>query len=258
VVARTLADLTLKLSRDLSALEASCTKRLDEIQESRDVALMEIPFARKILKSYNKGLAKAKAAQLRAVEDANKIRDNEIRSAEQKRRSAATVMEQQYRQDKDKAFRTRQLGLKKAKQKWKADLEKIRRRPLSEQRALRKAADQRYEETTVAVRETYHEAIEDARVAHQSALQDILVDERLAFERATRTSERMISSAVVAYERAVADEEARMRNELAKDPEARKIQEEHDRQLAATRRDCERKKEALFKKFTTDRKKLVR
>jgi hypothetical protein len=248
----------LKLSRDLSALEASCSKQLDEIQESRDVALMAIPFAKKILKSYNRGLAKAKAAQLRAVEEANDIRDNEIRSAEDKRRRAASVEERKYRQERAGAYRTRQLALKKAKAKWRAELEKVRRRPLSEQRALRKAADQRYEEVTAVARETYQEAMDEARVEHQAALQDILVEERLAFETATRTSERMISSAVVAYERAIADEEARMRNELAKDPEARGIQEEHDRQLARTRKDCERKKEALFKKFTEDRKKLSR
>jgi hypothetical protein len=152
----------------------------------------------------------------------------------------------------------RQTALRKAKRKWKDDIEKIRRQPLAEQRALRKAADQRYEETTATARETYHEAIEQARLAHQSALQDILAEERYAFEHASHTVERMLSSTVVAYERAVADEEPRMRNELAKHPEARKIQETHDRQFATTRRDCERKKEALFKKFTADRKRLSR
>jgi hypothetical protein len=237
--------LTLKFSRELSALEAKCTKQLDEIEEARDEALMEIGGARKILTSYNKGLA-----------EANEIRDNEIRAAEEKRRGSAAKEENKYRKAKGRAFRTRQAALRKAKAKWRAEIAKIRNQPLSAQRALRKAADQRYEDATAAAREAYHEAIENARLAHQSALQDILAEERYAFERASLTVERMHSSAVVAYERAVAEEEARMRNELAKDPEARRIQESHDRQLAKTRRDCERKKDALFKKFSQDRKKL--
>jgi hypothetical protein len=256
VVAPTLGKLTLKFSRDLEALEAQCTKRLDGIEKARDEALMEIAGVKKILTSYNRGLAKAKAAHLRDIQEANEIRDNEIRTAEENRRGSAAKEESKYRKAKVRAFRTRQTTLRKAKAKWRADITKIRKQPLTAQRALRKAADQRYEDATAAAREAYHEAIENARLAHQSALQDILAEERYAFEQASQTVERMYSSAVVNYERAVAEEEARMRNELAKNPAAREIQEAHDRQLAQTRRDCERKKEALFKKFSEDRKKL--
>jgi hypothetical protein len=66
----------------------------------------------------------------------------------------------------------------------------------------------------------------------------------------------MITSSVVAYERAVAGEEGRMRSELAKNPEARKILESYDRRFLEGRKSCERKREALFRKFTQDRKKL--
>ena len=55
-MARTLADLTHKFSRDLSTLEAKCSKQMETLEEQRDSALLEIPFARNILKIYNKGL----------------------------------------------------------------------------------------------------------------------------------------------------------------------------------------------------------
>ncbi len=257
-MARTLADLTQKFSRDLSALEAKCNKQMETLEEQRDAALLEIPFAGRILKTYNNGLEKAKAAQLKSIQNANEIRDNEVSAAEEKRRAAAFKDEQKYRQDKDKAFRARQSALRKAKKKWKGELEKIRQRPLTEQRVLRKAADKAYEDTIESAREIYQESIEEARVAHQSKLQDILVDERLAFEKANHIAERMISSSVVAYERAVAQEETKMRIALAEDEAAQKIQASFDRGLSETRRDCERNREALFKKFAEDRKKLTR
>lgn len=257
-MARTLADLTLKLSRDLSALEAACTKKTDDIERKRDGALMEIGSAQAALQRYNQGLADAKAAQMKAIQSANELRDNEVTAAEQKRQRAAYTAEQKHRRARDQAFRTRQTRLKRAETDWRAELERISRKPLAEQRALRKAADQRYEEAVEAVQEAYQATVEDARVAHQAALQDVLAEERLSFERANQTAERMISSAVVSYQRAVAQEEARLRTELAQDPEASAIQEFYDRQLSQTRADCERKREALFKKFTEERKKLTR
>ncbi len=257
-MARTLAELTLKLSQDLSRLEEECAKQMDELGEARDVALMEISSAEKALKSYNRGLEKAKAAQLTAVQEANKIRDKEIRTAEDKRRREITLEERRNREAKNRAFRKRQLALRKAKAAWKAAIKRIRARPLYEQRALRKSADIAYEEALEKAEENYRDAIDDARLELQSALQNTLADERIALEKAYRTAERMTTSAVVAYQRAVAGEEGRLRSELAGIPEAREVQENYDRQFLEIRKSCEKRREELFKKFTQDRKKLKR
>jgi len=66
----------------------------------------------------------------------------------------------------------------------------------------------------------------------------------------------MISSAAVAYQRAVAQEEARMRSEAIQDDKARLVQEDFDRQLSQILKGCDRRKEALFRKFSQDRKRL--
>ena len=84
-MARTLADLTLKLSQDLSDLEDRSTRKMDEVEAARDGALLEISPARKALEDRNRCLAKVKATQLKDVQKANEIRDKEIRSAEEKR-----------------------------------------------------------------------------------------------------------------------------------------------------------------------------
>ena len=255
-MARTLAELTLKMSQDLALLDEGCTKQMDELGEARDLALMEVGSAAKTLKSYNRGLEKAKAAQLNAVQEANEIRDKEIRTAEDKRRREVALEDRKHRESKSRAFRKRQVSLRKAKTKWKAAIEKVRRQPLPEQRALRKTADKDYEEAVEKAQETYQDAIDDARLALQSALQNALAEERIALEKAHRTAERMITSAAVAYERAVAGEEGRMRSEMAKSPEARRILESYDRRFLEVRKSCERKREGLFRKFSQDRKKL--
>jgi hypothetical protein len=257
-VARRLADLTLRLTRELSALEARCAKERDEAEKSRDRALMKFDSAQGILKRYQQGLAKAKDAQLKSIQKANDIRDKEIRSAEDHRTPALAARERKYRQAKVKAMRKREEAIRKAKAKRKAALAKARGRPLPEQRAILKAADRAFEEAEQEARERYQSSIEGARLALQSAVRDVLDDERQAVEAATQKADRMISNAAVVYERAVARVEASMRGELAKVPEARKIQEKYDRRLSQILASCDRKKEALFRKFTADRKRLKR
>jgi len=230
---------------------------MDEVEAARDGALMEIsPASLKILEDRNRGLAKAKAPQLRDVQKANEIRDKEIRSAEEKGTRALDLAERKNRQGRAGAYRELQAALKKAKAKWSQDLEKLRRRPFIEQRTMRRATDRAYEAAVEAIRETHNNGREEARLAQQLAIHDILADERLAVEKAHRNAERMTTSAAIAYERALVQEEARMWRELAKIPRARQIQEGFDRRLFEIRKDCERKKEGLFKRFSQDRKKL--
>ena len=97
-MARTLAELTLRLSHDLALLEEGCARQMDELGEARDAALMEIGSVERILKSYNRGLEKAKTAQLNAVQAANEIRDKEIRPAEDKRRREVALAERKHRE----------------------------------------------------------------------------------------------------------------------------------------------------------------
>ena len=218
---------------------------------------MEIGVAKKILTSYNKGLAKAKAAQLKDIQEANEIRDNEIYAAEEKRHRAAEKEEDKYRKAKDQGFSDAPNGAPKSQSGNGKTISRrfaVNRWPSSGRCEKPLISDTRRQLLWLA-RPTTKPSSRPASSTSR-LFKDILAEERYAFERASQTVERMLSSAVVAYERAVADEEARMRNEIAKHPEARKIQEAHDRQLAKTRRDCERKKEALFKKFTANRKRL--
>jgi hypothetical protein len=104
------------------------------------------------------------------------------------------------------------------------------------------------------IREEYNRAIEESRLAHQAAIQDHLVEERLAVDATQRTAERLIAAAAIEYERALAFEEARLRSELAAFPEARRAQEAHDRRVAEIRSSSEQAKEALFQKFTRERR----
>ena len=72
---------------------------------------------------------------------------------------------------------------------------------------------------------------------------------------ATSPTAITITGAAVAYERAVAQAEARLRRALSTHPKAREAQEEHDRHLSMIHQACETEKEAIFRSFARARRK---
>ena len=137
-------------------------------------------------------------------------------------------------------------------------MSRARRAPLTGQRELRKAADEALERALEDARATFNFAIEDGRLAYRAAIQDDLVDERLAIEKAHRKAERSMTGAAIAYERAVAHAETTMRRELQGHPEAHLAQQAYDRKTSQIRGACERDKEAVFRKFTRERRQLTK
>lgn len=251
---KTLADLTLRLSREVSEIDALARREVEEAERRRDARLAAIAPARDVLTRYHKALEKAKQAQMRSVQEADDARDREIRSAADNRSDRLAKEDLHYRAAREKALSKKNEATRKARTKWKRAVDKVREQPLSEQRRLRRAADEALEKAVEDLQETYNLAIEESRLAHQSALQDHLVEERLAVEAARRQAERLITGAAIDYERAVAVEETRMRADLAAFPEARAVQEAYDRRLLEIRESTERAKEALFRKFTRERR----
>jgi hypothetical protein len=250
----TLADLTLKLSQEISRLEEVRAREILEAEQELDRALARVAPASDVLRRYQQALEKAKASQIRATEEADEARDREIDDAEEERREALTREEMKYRKARTEAASRKDEASRKAKAKWTQAVDKAREGPLSDQRRQRQAADAALERALEEARESYQLAVEEARLAHQAAVQDQIVEERLAVESARRKAERQITGATIDFERAVATEEARLREALAAFPEAKRAQEEHDRRVAAIRRDYEEAKEALFQKFTRDRR----
>lgn len=258
LVSNTLANLTLRMSREISELEARCAREQARAERERDDAFHGLGAARRILTKYYQGLEKAKQGQLREVQAADEARNREIQAAEDKRREQVVREERKHRQARAKALSRRNETVRKAKRKWNEAVRKAKRRALSEQRRARQAADETLERALEVARQQYLGDVEAARLAHQSAVQDRLVEERLAVEDANRKAERLITGAAIGYERTVAQEEAQMRRALADYPEASAAQEQHDRRVAGIREACEQAKEALFAKFTRDRRSLRR
>jgi hypothetical protein len=250
----TLADLTLRLSQEISSIEALGARELAEAERERDKALLELGPAQTILTRYHKALEKAKQDQLAKVQEADDRRSREIDDAEEERRGKLAREENALREVRRVALSRKSEATRKANAKWRLAVDKARAEPLSEQRRLRLAADEALERALEEVRDTYNRAIEESRLAHQAAVQDHIVAERIAVDAAQRKAERLITVAAVEYERALALEEARMRSDLALIPEARKAQETHDRRVAEIRESSEQAKEALFQRFTRDRR----
>lgn len=251
---KTLADLTLRLSQEISEIDARAAREKDEAEQERDARLSSSSGPREVLTRYREALEKAKQIQLRSVQEADDSRDREIRGAEDRRSDALAREELDYRAAREKALSKKNEATGKARTKWEQAVAKVREQPLSDQRRLRRAADDALEQASEEARESYDLAIEEARLAHRAALQDRLVDERLAVEAARRKAERLITGAAIDYERAVAVEETRMRADLAAFPEARTAQEAYDRRVAGIRAAAERAKDDVFRKFTQERR----
>jgi len=254
-VAQTLAELTLKLSRTLERIELRCRRERELAEAERDRLLLAGP-GKTILKRYHRGLEKAKQTQLETTDKADDARRREVLAAEDKRRRDLVREERRHRQTQQKAFRRKRESERQARRKWRDAVVAAKKSPLSQQRRLRKSADEALEKTLEEARDQYNQAVEDARLDFRAALQDELVDERLAVEAAQRKAQRLITGAAVAFERAVAQEETRMRSDLVDHPEAREAQESHDRKTVELRESCEREKDAAFRAFTRERRQL--
>ena len=144
-MARNLADLTLKLTRELSALEARCNREMEQVERTRDVALAKIKSLEGALKGYDDGLTKAKDTQWKAVRKANEGRDRAIRNAEASRRPKMAKRERDYRQAKTVALRDRDIRLRNAETIRQTARRKTKGRPLSQHRAIRRAADRAWD-----------------------------------------------------------------------------------------------------------------
>jgi hypothetical protein len=254
----TLADLTLRLSQEISSIEALGARELAEAERERDRVLLEVGPAQAILTRFHKALEKAKQDQLAAVEEADDRRNREIENAEEARRLKLAREESSLREARRIALAKKNESARKANAKWKQAVDRARSEPLSEQRRMRLAADEALERALEEIRESYNRAIEETRLAHQAAVQDHMVEERLAVDAANRKAQRSTAAAAIGYERALALEEAKMRSELASFPEARKAQEAYDRRIAEIRESSERAKEALFQRFTRERRRWRR
>lgn len=251
---KTLAHLTLELSRAIEELDRKCRTSIERAEQERDRAFGATAGTRKILERYHRALEKAKQSELRSAQEADAALKRDVQTAEEKRRRKLLDGERRYRDARAKARLKERDGTRKAKETWRAAVKNARSKPLSQQRRLRREADEALGRALETLREEHHLAVERARLERQARLQDDLVDERLAVETARQQAQRRITAAAIDYERALAQEEAKMRSELAGFPDARRAQEEHDREVARLRKACERKKDELFRDFRRARR----
>lgn len=251
----TLAELTLKLSNDLSALESRCRRALADAEQARDRALFAGP-GQKALQRYYDALEKARRARVEAEETAHAIRERKVDEAEERRREALYALEEKYRDARMEAEQNKRGAESKARIVWEKAMKKAERAPLLNRARLRREADEALEQALQEAREACELAIEDARLSNRGAIDDELVEERLAIGRAEREAERQLKSAAVSYERAVAAEEIRLRRELSGDPGAARTMEAYDSQVIELRDGCDAERQELFRRFNEARKAL--
>ncbi|MGH9335673.1 MAG: hypothetical protein ACRD21_18210, partial [Vicinamibacteria bacterium] len=134
-----LADLTLRMSQEISSIEALGAREIAEVEHERDRALMDMVPGRDILGRYHKALERAKHGQWTAVQEADDRRSLEVANAEERRRERIAREELSYREALAAGLSKKNEAIRKAKGKWKQSIEKAGEQPLSDQRRLRQA-----------------------------------------------------------------------------------------------------------------------
>ncbi len=263
-MATTLADLTLKLSRDLGRLEQrSDTERL-RAGAKKDEALSGIPEAAKATRAFVAAVERSRRRKLEAVARAPNIRDEAIANASQTRSEAHLDAEGAHRRQQESGRRKWSRAKRDAKSRYEAARKAATKLPVwpsssrgkSRSQALAEAEED-YRSDLEKAQTRYEDAVEDARAVFRSALDAALEVERRSVRAANRSFTEAIDRASREQERDVQAAQAELRLALRDVSEAASVIEAHELRLAEIQNDYTRRKEALFAKFERDKRDLT-
>jgi len=246
----TLADLTLRLSQDLSALETTCRREQSEIDAALHTALENLPAAKPLLTAYTAAASTAGAIRDRAIAEADGVLRQAQDDARSKRRDALLDDQQQYL-DADRAADDRkQAAVRKAASDYQSVLDRIDRTvPLDRQAAERRSAYEAYQRDLLAADEDWKEALGRNREKQQQDLSAALERERRLVDQAADRHAAAVSAAADICQQTVDRAQSTLTAGLRALPEAAAVLEAVDRRRQVARADCHAREEALFAAF---------
>jgi hypothetical protein len=246
----TLPELTLQLSRDLSANHQHCLRQLEELESSRMTVLRALPRTAAILEDANEERLDASLTRDRTLQQI----DVELQKAERKaaaaRQTALQAVEKRFRDRDTAALQARTTGEERERAHLKVEYDKIAASlGLSQQILARREAERRCDEAIRALHATYLKTLnsnKDRQVDEQrDALQKELHESRLARDEADGARHAV----ELVHQRALKAAETRMRARLALAPGAAAVQADFDGRRDQTKLECRQREEALFAAF---------
>jgi hypothetical protein len=246
----TLPELTLQLSRDLSANHQSCLRQLEQLETSRMTALQALPGTAAILEEAHEERLDASLTRDRTLQQI----DVELQKAERKaaaaRQIALQAVEKRFRDRDTAALQARTAGEERERAHLRAEYDKITASlGMSQQILARREAERRCDEAIRALHAAYLKTLntnKDRQVDEQrEALQKELLESRLARDEA----EGGRHAVELVYQRALKAAESRMRARVALAAGAAAVQADFDDRRDRTKLECRQREEALFAAF---------
>jgi hypothetical protein len=246
----TLSELTLQHSRDLSALEAECRARQDEIERDRQAALHGLATARPALQQFEKARADAAALRDNAVAHAATAFATAQIQARDKRVDALNKVQSDYLSADRAADAARLAARNQEDADYRARLIDIEHTvSLDKQFAAREAATAKHEAALAAIDARWRSTYDADRDRQQADLEGALDRERLDVDAADRAREAAVAAARVTFDAAVNLAVARLNAAIAALPETASLSAEFDARRNAAQQDCHAREEELFARF---------
>lgn len=253
----TLQELTLKMSRDLSANQQARDAELERLEQERLTALRALAGSTPVLQQFNRAQANAESVRQDSLAEI----DAELQAAERKAgsaREAALARADARMKDADSiSQKARDDAVARANAVFEADLDRIAKTlPLDAQILARREAQRKRDLAVEAAHQTLQKALQenknDQLDERQAALDGELGDARKAREEANAARARTEEVFQAALKAAV----TRLRLDLATVAGATEVQADFDARRVRVKEDFRRREEQLFAEFAAERKKI--
>lgn len=248
----TLAELTLKLSRDLSTNHRECRDALDRLERDRSDALAALPQATDALKTWRKAVLEAEVDRDDALAKADLDHQRADRQARSDREAMLRTIEKDFRADDAASLKKRDDAEAKARAEYDAEIARISaNKPLRLDlvQTQRRAAEQKLADAIRAIHAEFVKALDANKNAQADKFRAALTQEVLDWRIACDIANAKRQEAAQIFERALKAAETRLRSALAAVPAAAELQSQFDAARSRIKDECRAKEAALFATF---------
>lgn len=246
----TLADLTLRYSHDLSALQADCRGLAADLDQQLRRMLLTIPAVEPLVAEYDQVCAKARTTRDDAIGQADGALQDARGKAQRKRSDELLDVQQQYIDVDRNADEKKRLGVEKAERAYQSRLDEIDRTlKLDQQPGERRKAFVEYQRAIAAADDEWRRALRGDRDTQQASLRAALERERRELDLAAERRNAFVEAADRAFQQGVKTAEVRFATALSVVPDAAAVQADFARRRGLARHDCQAREDALFQAF---------
>lgn len=246
----TLADLTLRYSRDLSALQADCRGLVADLDQQLRRMLIAVRAVEPLVAEYDRTCADARATRDTAISQADAVLQDTRAKAQRKRSDELLDAQQQYIDVDRHADEKKRLGVEKAEQAYQSRLEEIDDTlKLDQQPSERRKAFAEYRRAMAAADDEWKRGLRGDSDTREAHLRAALERERRDLDLAAGRRNAVVEAADRTFQQSVRMADAGLATALSAVPAAAAVQADFARRRDVARHDCQAREDALLQTF---------